>query len=206
MDAQKRAPLLETCLVSEREARYNNQTCRHVSPHAAEWRSLQLRVTACRILSTLRALSSLRSLARCVRHTIFACICVYLDVFSCICAFLHICACTCSYLRVFARICAYLQVSARICTYFVRLCAFLLVSARICTYSQELLKIMSKCSKKGSQNDPQNRPKTIPKSTPGGSQDGVWLLRVFGVNFGSFEQLSRGPKLTKNHAKNNARI
>ena len=68
------------------EARYNNQTCRHVSPHAAEWRSLQLLVTACRILSTLRALSSLRSLARCARPTIFACICVYLDMFECICA------------------------------------------------------------------------------------------------------------------------
>ena len=195
-------PFWKTCLVSEREARDNNQTCRHVSPHAAEWRSLQLLVTACRILSTLRALSSLRSLARCARHTImqhlrvsvYLCICVYLDVFAYICAYLHVCACTCSYLRVFACICAYLRVSARICTYFVRLCAFVLVSARICAYLQESLKIMSKCSQKGPQNDPQNRPKTTPKSTPGGSQDGVWLLRVFGVNFGSFEQLSRGPK------------
>ena len=135
-------PLLKTCLVSEREARDHNQTCRHVSPHAAEWRSLQLLVTACRILSTLRALSSLRSLARCARHTIKNKICVYLDVCACICAYLHVCAFTWSYLRVFARICAYLQVSARICTYFVRLCAFVLVSARICAYLQELLKIM----------------------------------------------------------------
>ena len=92
----------ETCLVSEREARDNNQTCRHVSPHAAEWRSLQLLVTACRILSTLRALSSLRSLARCARHTIKNKNCVYLDVYACICAYLHVCACTCTYLRDFA--------------------------------------------------------------------------------------------------------
>ena len=132
--------LLKTCLVSEREARDNNQTCRHVSPHAAEWRSLQLLVAVCRILSTLRALSSLRSLAHCARYTIiqhlrvsvYLCICLYLDVFACICAYLHVCACTCSYLRVFACICTYLRVSARICTYFVRLCAFLLVSARTC--------------------------------------------------------------------------
>ena len=143
IDAKKeylfRTPL-KTCLVSEREARDNNQTCRHVLPHAAEWRSLQLLVAVCRILSTLRALSSLRSLARCARHTImqhlrvsvYLCICLYLDVFACICAYLHVCACTCSYLRVFACICAYLRVSARICTYFVRRCAFLLVSARTC--------------------------------------------------------------------------
>ena len=96
IDAKKEhlfGPLLKTCLVSEREARYNNQTCRHVSPHAAEWRSLQLLVAVYRILSTLRALSSLRSLARCARHTImqhlrvsvYLCICVYLDVFACIC-------------------------------------------------------------------------------------------------------------------------
>ena len=86
--------MMLTCLVSEREARYHDQTCRHVSPHAAEWRSLQLLVAVYRILSTLRALSSLRSLARCARHTImqhlrvsvYLCICVYLDVFACICA------------------------------------------------------------------------------------------------------------------------
>ena len=158
-----------------------------MSPHAAACRSLHLLVAACCVLSTLRALSSLRSLAR-----------VY---WTCV----HVFARICTYARLPGRICAYLHVSARICEYlpefaciFVCLCAFLLVSARICTHSQELLKTMSKCSKKttqkGSQNDPQNRPKTTPKSTPGGSQDGVWLLRVFGVNFGSFEQLSRGPK------------
>ena len=130
-------PFFKTCLVSEREARYNNQTCRHVSPHAAEWRSLQLLVTACRILSTLRALSSLRSLARCARHTIkkhnlcvSVCIWTCLHVFERICTYVREPARICVF--VFACICAYLRISARICTYFVRLCAFLFVSARTC--------------------------------------------------------------------------
>ena len=136
-----------------------------MSPHAAEWRSLQLLVAVCRILSTLRALSSLRSLARCARHTIMQHlrVSVYLCVFGRVCMYLRVFARMCVYLLVFARICAYLRVSASICEYlpefaciFVCLCAFLLVSARICTHSQELLKIISKCSKKQSQKAPKN--------------------------------------------------
>ena len=143
----------ETCLVSEREARYNNQTCRHVSPHAAEWRSLQLLVTACRILSTLRALSALRSShdtkqKLCV--SVWTCLHV-LRVFARMCVYLHVFARFCvrpidpprtlDFTRVhcilsdFARICAYLRVFACICTY---VCAYLLHDfrkfARICTY------------------------------------------------------------------------
>jgi len=132
-----------------------------VSPHAAEWRSLQLLVTACRILSTLRALSSLRSLARYARHTIQNKNCVYLRVFGRVCMYLRVFARMCVYLHVFARfcvrqidpprtldftrvhcilsnfacICAYLRVFACICTY---VCAYLLHDfrkfARICTY------------------------------------------------------------------------
>ena len=175
IDAEKEHlfdPLLRTCLVSEREARDNNQTCRHVSPHAAEWRSLQLLVAVCRILSM------------CIRVSV--CIWTCLHVFARICTYVRVPARICAYLRVFACICAYLRVSARICTYFVRLCAFLLVSARICTYSQELLKIISKCSKKEPQNDSQNPPKTIPKCTLGGSRDGVWLCARFALFWDQF--------------------
>ena len=127
-------PLLKTCLVSEREARDNNQTCRHVSPHAAEWRSLQLLVAVCRILSTLRALSSLRSLARCARHTIMQHlrVSVYLCVFGRVCMYLRVFARMCVYLLVFARICAYLRVSARICEYLPAFARILCVFAPFC--------------------------------------------------------------------------
>jgi len=154
--------------------------------------SLRLLVAACCILSTLRALSSLRSLARCARNTIVP----HLHVLTRICAyprafarvFACICAHSCAYLRASARVCAYLRVlpHLRVLT---RICAhlrvYLQVIERICTYlhvqkrSQNDLqnrpkttpKFISKCSKKGSQNAPQNRPKTTPKSIPGGSQD-----------------------------------
>ena len=120
----------ETCLISEREARYHELTCRHVSPHAAEWRSLQLLVAACCILSTLRALSSLRSLARCARHTIIQHlrISVYLCVFGRVCMYLRVFARMCVYLLVFARICVYLRVFASICPHLHVFCA----SLRLC--------------------------------------------------------------------------
>ena len=129
------------------EARYNNQTCRHVSPHAAEWRSLQLLVTACRILSTLRALSSLRSLARCARHTIMQHlrVSVYLCVFGRVCMYLRVFARMCVYLLVFARICAYLRVSARICEYLPAFARILCVFAPLCLYLRVFVHICKNC-------------------------------------------------------------
>ena len=98
----------KNCLVSEREARDNNQTCRHVSPHAAEWRSLQLLVAVCRILSM------------CIRVSV------------CIWTCLHVFARICTYVRVPARICAYLRVSARICEYLPAFARILCVFAPFC--------------------------------------------------------------------------
>ena len=133
-----------TCLVSEREARDNNQTCRHVSPHAAEWRSLQLLVAVCRILSTLRALSSLRSLARCARHTIMQHlrVSVYLCVFGRVCMYLRVFARMCVYLLVFARICTYLRVFASICPNFH---VFLYVFAPFCLYLRVFVHTRKNC-------------------------------------------------------------
>ena len=149
-------PPLKTCLVSEREARDNNQTCRHVSPHAAEWRSLQLLVAVCRILSTLRALSSLRSLARCARHTIMQHlrVSVYLCVFGRVCMYLRVFARMCVYLLVFARICVYLRVFASICPHLHVFCASLRLCACICAYLCIFARIV------------ENHVKMLPKRVP----------------------------------------
>ena len=55
----------ETCLISEREARYNDKTGWHMSLHAAASRCLQMLAPTCCIPSLARALCS---------RTVFVCI------------------------------------------------------------------------------------------------------------------------------------
>ena len=137
---------------------------------------------ACRILSTLRALSSLRSLARCARHTIMqACILVsvYLCVFGRVCRYLRVFARMCVYLHVFARICVYLRVFVCICGYLrvsASSCASLRLFACICAY----LCIVAR----NSENHVKICPKTIPKRPPKSTKNDPKILsgRVPGRN------------------------
>ena len=132
-------PFWKPVLVREREARDNNQTCKHVSPHAAEWRSLQLLVAVCRILSM------------CIRVSV------------CIWTCLHVFACICTYVRVPARICAYLRVSARICEYLPAFARILCVFAPLCLYLRVFVHIC-KNRWKSCQNAPKKSSKTTPKN------------------------------------------
>ena len=139
--------------------------------------------------------AELAALARALRSSHD--ICVYLCVFGCVFMYLRVFAHMCVYLLVFARICTYLRVFASICPHLHVFCASLRLFARICAYLYIFARIVENHVKMLQKRVPKRPPKSTkndPKSTPGGSQNGVWLLRVFGVNFGSFEQLSRGPK------------
>ena len=173
---------IQTCLVSEREARDNNQTCRHVSPHAAEWRSLQLLVAVCRILSV------------CIRVSV--CIWTCLHVFARICTYVRVPARICAYLRVSARICEYLPAFARILCVFAPLCLYLHVFVHICTNRWKSCQNAPKKFPITTPKIDQKRSQNPPREGPGTESGFARVLRYFGINFGGHFGTHFGTKKT----------